>query len=111
MRTCERTAALADKLGCGLHLKAAQLMQLSERPIARDELYVADGYGNRRILIADAETGRYLGHFGAYGQNPVVDDPSSGVADTDVVGGRPLLPGAVLTLEPSADRRRPDVRL
>jgi hypothetical protein len=49
-----------------------------------NRLYVADGYGNRRILIADAETGRYLGHFGAYGQNPVVDDPSSGVADTDV---------------------------
>ena len=49
-----------------------------------NRLYVADGYGNRRILIADAETGQYIGHFGAYGQNPVVDDPSSGVADTDV---------------------------
>ena len=49
-----------------------------------NRLYVADGYGNRRILIVDAETGQYVGHFGAYGQNPVVDDPSSGVADTDV---------------------------
>jgi hypothetical protein len=49
-----------------------------------NRLYVADGYGNRRILIVDAETGRYVGHFGAYGQNPVVDDPSAGVADTDV---------------------------
>jgi hypothetical protein len=49
-----------------------------------NRLYVADGYGNRRILIVDAATGQYLGHFGAYGQNPVVDDPSSGVADTDV---------------------------
>lgn len=39
-----------------------------------NRLYVADGYGNRRILIADAETGKYIGHFGAYGQNPV-DDP------------------------------------
>lgn len=34
-------------------------------------LYIADGYGNRRVLIADAETGKYVGHFGAYGQNPV----------------------------------------
>jgi len=34
-------------------------------------LYVADGYGNRRVLIADAVTGKYVGHFGAYGQNPV----------------------------------------
>ena len=49
-----------------------------------NRLYIADGYGNRRILIVDAETGQYLGHFGAYGQNPVLDDPSAGVADTDV---------------------------
>lgn len=49
-----------------------------------NRLYIADGYGNRRILIVDAETGQYIGHFGAYGQNPVVDDPSSGVADADV---------------------------
>ena len=49
-----------------------------------NRLYVADGYGNRRILIVDAATGQYIGHFGAYGQNPVTDDPTSGVADTDV---------------------------
>lgn len=40
-----------------------------------NRMYVADGYGNRRILIVDAETGRHIGHFGAYGQNPV-DDPA-----------------------------------
>ena len=39
-----------------------------------NRMYVSDGYGNRRILIVDAETGMYVGHFGAYGQNPV-DDP------------------------------------
>lgn len=49
-----------------------------------NRLYIADGYGNRRVLIVDAQTGRHLGHFGAYGQNPVLDDPQSGVADTDV---------------------------
>ena len=38
-----------------------------------NRLYVADGYGNRRVLIADAETGKYIGHFGAYGNNPVND--------------------------------------
>ena len=38
-----------------------------------NRLYIADGYGNRRILIVDADTGRYLGHFGAYGNNPVDD--------------------------------------
>ena len=49
-----------------------------------NRLYIADGYGNRRILIVDAASGQYIGHFGAYGQNPVVDDPRSGVADTEV---------------------------
>lgn len=36
-----------------------------------NRLYIADGYGNRRVLIVDAATGKYVGHFGAYGQNPV----------------------------------------
>ena len=39
-----------------------------------NRMFVADGYGNRRVLVVDAETGQYVGHFGAYGQNPV-DDP------------------------------------
>ncbi len=44
-----------------------------------DRLYIADGYGNRRILIVDAGTGKYIGHFGAYGNNPV-DDRVAGAA-------------------------------
>lgn len=40
-----------------------------------NRMYIADGYGNRRVLIVDAENGQYVGHFGAYGQNPV-DDPA-----------------------------------
>ncbi len=48
---------------------------------ATDRLYVADGYGNRRVLILDAQTGRYIGHFGAYGNNPV-DDASAKTAGT-----------------------------
>ncbi len=42
-----------------------------------NRLYIADGYGNSRILIVNAETGKYIGHFGAYGQNPVVVEPDS----------------------------------
>lgn len=40
-------------------------------------LYIADGYGNRRVLAVDADTGTYIGHWGAYGQNPV-DDTNPG---------------------------------
>jgi DNA-binding beta-propeller fold protein YncE len=46
-----------------------------------NRLYVADGYGNRRILIVDADTGKYIGHFGAYGTNPV-DDAGAGAQGT-----------------------------
>ena len=38
-----------------------------------NRLYISDGYGNRHVLIVDADTGRYIGHFGAYGNNPVDD--------------------------------------
>ena len=38
------------------------------------EVYVADGYGNRRIVVFDTETGEYKRHWGAYGNRPH-DDP------------------------------------
>lgn len=35
-----------------------------------DELYVADGYGNHRVIVFDANTGKYKRHWGAYGHKP-----------------------------------------
>jgi hypothetical protein len=35
-----------------------------------DELYVADGYLNRRIVVFDANSGAYKRHWGAYGKAP-----------------------------------------
>ena len=35
-----------------------------------NELYVADGYGNRRIIVFDNTTGAYKRHWGAYGETP-----------------------------------------
>lgn len=37
---------------------------------AAGELYVADGYGNRRVIVFDARTGAYRRHWGAYGEPP-----------------------------------------
>ena len=37
---------------------------------AAGEVYVADGYGNRRVVVLDAATGRYKRHWGAYGARP-----------------------------------------
>jgi DNA-binding beta-propeller fold protein YncE len=37
---------------------------------ALNELYVADGYVNHRVIVFDAETGAYRRHWGAYGKKP-----------------------------------------
>ena len=34
------------------------------------EVYVADGYGNRRVVVFDSDTGAYKRHWGAYGEQP-----------------------------------------
>ena len=44
-----------------------------------NELYVADGYGNHRVIVFDAETGKYKRHWGAYGNKP--DDVDLGRYD------------------------------
>jgi len=41
---------------------------------AANEVYVADGYGNRRVIVFDATTGRYKRHWGAYGGRPSDED-------------------------------------
>jgi hypothetical protein len=35
-----------------------------------NELFVADGYINRRVIVFDATTGAYKRHWGAYGKRP-----------------------------------------
>ncbi len=41
-----------------------------------NELYVADGYGNHRVIVFDADSGTYKRHWGAYGHKP--DDANPG---------------------------------
>ena len=41
-----------------------------ELDAAANELYVADGYGNRRVIVFDASSGAYKRHWGAYGKRP-----------------------------------------
>ena len=35
-----------------------------------NEIYIADGYTNNRIIVFDASTGKYKRHWGAYGNKP-----------------------------------------
>jgi hypothetical protein len=46
---------------------------------ATNEVYVADGIGNHRVVVFDADTGAYKRHWGAYGEKP--DDGSLGAYD------------------------------
>jgi hypothetical protein len=34
------------------------------------EMYIGDGYGNRRVIVVDVATGKYKRHWGAYGNKP-----------------------------------------
>jgi len=35
-----------------------------------NEMYIGDGYGNRRVIVLDEDTGHYKRHWGAYGNKP-----------------------------------------
>jgi DNA-binding beta-propeller fold protein YncE len=52
-----------------------------------NELFVADGYGNKRIIVFDADTGAYKRMWGAYGNVPM-DDPPAPPAAATPAGGR-----------------------
>jgi hypothetical protein len=40
-----------------------------------NEIFVADGYGNKRVIVFDAETGAYKRMWGAFGNIPMDDPP------------------------------------
>ena len=65
-----------------------------------NEVYVADGYRNRRVVVYDGDTGAYLRHWGAYGERPDDDYNSS---DRDPAGPPPLQFSTVHGLIGSAD--------
>ena len=50
-----------------------------------NELFVADGYFNHRVIVFDADTGKYKRHWGAYGKKP--DDMLKLPSRQDVIKG------------------------
>ncbi len=63
---------------------------------ADNEVFVADGYGNRRIIVFDGATGKYLRHWGAYGKRP--EDPPPPPPGAPDPGAPPTSPA---TAEPA----------
>ena len=52
-----------------------------------NELFVADGYGNRRVIVFNADTGAFKRMWGAFGNKPEDAPPSPG-AEPAAAGGR-----------------------
>src|SRR5205085_2281845 len=54
-----------------------------------NELFVADGYGNRRVIVFDADTGRFKRMWGAFGNVPTDAAPNPANPDTADPNGAP----------------------
>ena len=48
-----------------------------------NEVFVADGYGNHRVIVFDADTGAFKRMWGAFGNKPVDDDSCENVPKPD----------------------------
>ena len=59
--TSDMSSNATDRLGRPAHM---------ELDAAANELFIADGYQNRRVIVFDATTGAYKRHWGAYGKPP-----------------------------------------
>ncbi len=57
-----------------------KVAKLDEDPKA-NEMYIADGYGNKRVAVIDEDTGKMKRFWGGYGNKP--DDTNTGRYDPD----------------------------
>ena len=69
---------------------------------ADNEVFVADGYGNRRIVVFDGATGKYLRHWGAYGKRP--EDPPPPPPGAPDPGAPPRSPATAAPAPPAQFR-------
>ncbi|HEX7079447.1 MAG TPA: hypothetical protein VF329_00335 [Gammaproteobacteria bacterium] len=77
-----------------------RVAKISIDPV-ENEAYVADGYGNRRVAVLDANTGELLRYWGAYGNRP--DDTDLGPYDPSAPPARQFR-NPVHCAQPSVDR-------
>jgi DNA-binding beta-propeller fold protein YncE len=54
---------------------------------AANELYVADGYGNQRVIVFDADTGAFKRMWGAFGNAPPTGDAAGAPGPGPGAGG------------------------
>ena len=56
-----------------------------------NEVFVADGYGNRRVIVFDAATGTFKRQWGAFGNVPLDPSPAPAIGQAGTSGVRPPL--------------------
>jgi DNA-binding beta-propeller fold protein YncE len=68
-----------------------------------NEAYIADGYGNKRVVVIDMDTGKFKRFWGAYGNKP--DDAAAAAAPRYTPGSTPSqqFRGPVHCADPSND--------
>ena len=71
-----------------------------------NEAYIADGYGNKRVVVIDADTGKFKRYWGAYGNKP--DDTNFGAYDPDGAADQAVPHAGALR---RALQRRPRLRV
>ena len=59
-----------------------------------NEAYIADGYGNRRVLVLDADSGKFKRMWGAFGNKPLDPPPAP---SAPAAGAAPAAPPALET--------------
>lgn len=69
-----------------------------------NEVFVADGYGNHRVIVFDADTGQYKRMWGAFGNTPEAPPPTArGAAPTQTDAAGPPQFGLVHAVKVSRD--------
>src|ERR1700682_4847545 len=64
-----------------------------------NELFVSDGYGNSRVMVYDADTGKFKRMFGAYGNKPLDIDARTPVPPLNATELCPMLCGVWSALQ------------
>jgi DNA-binding beta-propeller fold protein YncE len=64
-----------------------------------NELFVADGYGNRRVLVLDADTFAFKRMWGAFGKPPADDANSGGPGPSGGPANKPVPPVGALDVQ------------
>ena len=60
-----------------------------------NEAFVADGYGNRRLIVLDADTGKFKRMWGAFGNEPLDPPPPSPPSSPRPASASPAAPTRV----------------